>query len=310
VFAQGLALPSRLHLAMGIMSYVSSPLWLLLLIVSIVDMMSFKTLPPASYIGLQPSLPFYVSHSAELVILVVATLVLLYGPKILAVVALLESPEATRAHGGTGAVLTSAVWEAVFATLIAPVVMLQHSWYVFSILMGMATGWNPQTRTDRALPISLTVRKFGAHTVIGVAATALLWRTTPESFNWFLPLLAGLWLAIPLVLVSSSPLLGEWIRREGLFLVPSETRGSRVLGRAHALAESHQAQPGGAELVLEDARVRDLHLALLADTPLPPADPLKLWSLRERVRRGDTAAFSHDDWALFLSDPEGLKALP
>ena len=30
VFAQGLTLPSRLHMAMGIMSYVSSPLWLLL----------------------------------------------------------------------------------------------------------------------------------------------------------------------------------------------------------------------------------------------------------------------------------------
>ena len=40
VFAQGLALPSRLHLAMGIMSYVSSPLWLALLVVSVADMMS------------------------------------------------------------------------------------------------------------------------------------------------------------------------------------------------------------------------------------------------------------------------------
>jgi len=121
--------------------------------------------------------------------------------------------------------------------------------------------------------------------------------------------LAGLWLAIPLVLISSSPFLGEWLRKDGLFLVPSETRGSKVLGRAHALAKSHQAQPVRAELVLEDARVRDLHLALLADTVLPPADPLKLWSLRERVRRGDTAAFSRDDWSLLLSDPEGLKAL-
>jgi len=310
VFAQGLALPSRLHLAMGIMSYVSSPLWLLLLIVSVVDMMSYKAPPPASYIGLQPSLPFYVSHSAELVILVLATVVLLYGPKLLAVIALLESPESTRAHGGTRPVLMSAVWEAIFATLIAPIVMLQHSWYVFSILMGMATGWNVQTRTDRALPLMLVARKFAPHTVIGLVATILLWRYTPGSFNWFLPLLAGLWLAIPLVLFSSSPRLGEWMRKDRLFLVPSETRGSKVLGRAHALAKSHQAEPVRAELVLEDARVRDLHLALLADTVLPPVDPLKLWSLRERVRRGDTAAFSRDDWALFLSDPEGLKALP
>jgi membrane glycosyltransferase len=304
VFAQGLALPSRLHLAMGIMSYVSSPLWLLLLIVSIIDMMSFKA--PA---GFQPSLPFLASHEAELIVLVLATGIMLYGPKLLAVIALLENPDATRAHGGTGAVVMSALWEAVFATLIAPIVMLQHSWYVFSILMGMATGWNPQTRTDRALPVPLVIRKFAAHTLIGVAGAALLQRYAPDSFNWFLPLLAGLWLAIPLVLISSSPLLGAWMRKDGLFLVPSETRGSKVLSRAHTLAESRQALPVRAELVLEDLRVRDLHLALLAETPLPPADPLKLWSLRERVRRGGADALSREDWALLLSDAEGLKAL-
>src|SRR5882672_2766536 len=159
VFAQGLALPSRLHLAMGIMSYVSSPLWLSLLVVSVVDMMNSKPVPAAGYIGLEPMLPLSVSHAAELVVLVLATLVMLYGPKLLAVITLLESPEATRAHGGTRKVLQSAFWEAVFATLMAPIVMLQHSWFVFSILIGMATGWNAQTRADRALPLGLVIRK-------------------------------------------------------------------------------------------------------------------------------------------------------
>jgi membrane glycosyltransferase len=244
------------------------------------------------------------------VILVLATLVMLYGPKLLAVAALLESPEATRAHGGTSAVLMSAFWESLFATLMAPIVMLQHSWFVFSILMGMATGWNSQTRTDRALPLGLVARQFAVHTIIGVAVGILLSRYAPDSFNWFLPLLAGLWLAIPLVVFSSSPLLGEGARADRLFLVPSETHGSKVLGRAHALASNHQALSGPApELGLEDAAVRDLHLALLAETPAPVADPLKLWSLREQVRRGDTAAFSRDDWTLLLSDSEGLKTL-
>jgi membrane glycosyltransferase len=234
---------------------------------------------------------------------------MLYGPKVLSVIALLESPEATRAHGGTRKVLQSAFWEALFATLMAPIVMLQHSWFVFSILMGMATGWNAQTRTDRALPIALVAKKFAPHTIVGIAVTFLLQKYAQESFNWFMPLLAGLWLAIPLVLVSSSPFLGEWLRKDGLFLVPSETRGSKVLGRAHALAKSHPALPVQAQLVLEDAKVRDLHLALLAETPLPTLDPLKLWSLRERVLRGETAAFSREDWVLLLSDPEGLKTL-
>ena len=310
VFAQGLKLPSRLHLAMGIMSYVSSPLWLLLLIVSAIDMVSFRASLPAGFVGLHPSLPLSVSHAAELVVLVLATVVLLYGPKLLAVAALLESPEATRAHGGTGAVVLSMIWESLFSTLMAPIVMLQHSWYVVSIAMGMATGWNAQTRTDRVLPVNLAARKFAAHTLVGVAATFVLWRYANESFNWFVPLLAGLWLAIPLVFVSSSPLLGLATRKDGMFLVPSETRGLKVLRRAHALAgNQEELQDEAQQLVLDDVGVRDLHLALLAGAPAPFCDPARLGSLWARAARRETAAFSREDWNLLLSDSEGLKAL-
>ena len=58
------------------------------------------------------------------------------------------------------------------------------------------------------------------------------------------------------------------------------------------------------QLVLDDAGVRELHLALLTDAPAPAVDPLQLWSLRERVKRRETTSFSRDDWALLLSDPE------
>jgi membrane glycosyltransferase len=310
VFAQGLTLPSRLHLAMGIMSYVSSPLWLLLLIVSGAEVMDTRPAPPVTYVGMQPSLPLYVSHAAELGILVFATVVLLFGPKLLAVGAVLEDAALTRAHGGTRRLIFGLFWESLFSTLMAPIVMLQHSWYVFSIVMGMATGWNPQTRTDRALPLSVVARKFGVHTAIGAVAALVLWRYAPDSFSWFVPLLAGLLLSIPLALFSSSPLLGQLAREDHLFLVPSESRGLRVLDRAHALAAGHETLSDQAQqLVLDDARVRELHLALLADTPAPPVDPLLLWSLRERVKRRETASFSRDDWTLLLSDPETLRAL-
>ncbi|HEY2008027.1 MAG TPA: glucans biosynthesis glucosyltransferase MdoH [Rhizomicrobium sp.] len=311
VFAQGLTLPSRLHLAMGIMSYVSSPLWLLLLIVSGAEMASYEPAPAPTYLDLEPALPLYVSHAAELGILVFATLVLLFGPKLLAVCSVLGDAAMTRAHGGTRALMASLFWEALFSTLMAPIVMLQHSWYVFSIVMGMATGWNPQTRTDRALPLKLVAWKFAPHTLIGAAAAFWLWHYAPDYFNWFLPLLAGLTLSIPLVVLSSSPLLGQVAREDHLFLVPSESRGLRVMDRAHALSEGHEPSPDHAQqLVLEDARVRELHLALLKDAPAPAVDPLLLWSLREKLARHETASFSREDWALLLSDGETLRALP
>ena len=134
--------------------------------------MSYRP-PQADTLYRAPAIhPLYVSHAAELGILVVATLVLLFGPKLLAVAAVLEDAALTRAHGGTRALDRGLFLEALFSTLSAPVVMLQHSWYVFSILMGMSTGWNPQTRIDRALPLGLVARNFAPHTAIGAIAAS------------------------------------------------------------------------------------------------------------------------------------------
>jgi membrane glycosyltransferase len=214
----------------------------------------------------------------------------------LAVVVLLGDAEATSAHGGTGAVILDVMLESLFSTLMAPIVMLQHSWYVFTILMGMATGWGAQQRTDRALPLGFATRRFALHTLIGVVATFILWHYAPDSFAWFVPLLAGMWLAIPLVALSSSPLLGREARRDGLFLVPSETRGLKVMDRAHALATARQAHGSNV-----------CHLALLP--PTPPGDTARRGALLESARRRETAAFSRDDWTLLLSDAEALRAL-
>jgi membrane glycosyltransferase len=304
VFAQGLTLPSRLHLAMGIMSYLSSPLWLLLLIVSTLEMLRFSPGP-----GTETVLPAMVSHAAELSVLVMATIGLLFGPKLLAVLNLLEDIPATRAHGGTAAVIKSALAEAIFSTLMAPIVMLQHSWYVVTIIMGMATGWNAQTRTDRALPLALVAAKFAPHTLIGAAAAFLIYNYVPVDFDWFVPLLSGLVVSIPLVVLSSSPLLGRLAREDRFFLVPSETWGSKVLGRAHALVSGHAelaAEPQ--RLVLEDPAVRNLHLALL-NGARAAADPLQLWSAREKLRRRGPSGLSKEDWTLLLSDSDGLKTL-
>jgi hypothetical protein len=103
-------------------------------------------------------------------------------------------------------------------------------------------------------------------------------------------------------------------REDRLFLVPSETRGLRVLDRAHALAAAHAPVGAGADvraLVLEDPDLRRLHLALLADTPIPPpADPVRLAELRIQAARREFAGFTREDWSMVLSDAEGLAALP
>ena len=132
VFAQGLTLPSRLHLAMGIMSYVSSPLWLLLLIVSGAEMMGPRPAPVVGHVAcsrpcrsMSPMPPSWASWCWR-------PWCCCSGPSCWRSAAVLEDAALTRAHGGTRALVAGLFWESLFSTLMAPIVMLQHSWYVFS----------------------------------------------------------------------------------------------------------------------------------------------------------------------------------
>jgi membrane glycosyltransferase len=226
---------------------------------------------------------------------------------------LLAQPEAVKAHGGIANILRSVVLESVFATLLAPVVMLAHSWMLINILLGRATGWGTQTRDDRALPFWLVFREYWPHTLIGIVASAAFYRFAPDSLGWFAPLLLGWILSIPLVQISSSLKLGMALARDHLFLVPSETGVIPVLKRAHQLVEKREAAARAGDyrqLVLDDPEIRALHLRLLEEIPPPAEAPHpELPALIAAARRRETKSFSRQDWVALLSDSESLAAL-
>ncbi|HWY60475.1 MAG TPA: glucans biosynthesis glucosyltransferase MdoH [Rhizomicrobium sp.] len=295
LIAQGIPVPARLHMLMGVMSYISSPLWLLMLVVSALSLVPY-------------GMPADAIDHAALLQLVVATVILLYAPKLLAMGIALRDSAKVRAHGGFGPLLRSVFWEAIFATLFAPAVMLAHSWYVLTLLMGISTGWGSQVRDDRALPLWFVISRYWAPTLIGASCAALLWRFAPADLFWYAPLLAGLLLTIPLVRLTSSLRLGAWAARRGLFLIASETVKLPVLERAHRILAAHQEDGRDfRRLVLEDATVQSLHLAILHEALPPPALPQeKLAALAAAAKRRDTAGFSRGDWNALLSDPASI----
>ncbi len=311
ILAQGLKLPSRLHMALGIMSYLASPLWLLLLIVSALEMFLPSGIAPFAYVGRQPELALWVSQETPLLQLTVATLVLLYAPKLLALVVLLTNPAAVAAHGGVLSIVRSVLLESVFATLFAPVAMLSHSWFLLNILVGRATGWTTQIRSDRALPFWFVVKNYWPHTLIGILAGAALYRYAPESLPWFVPLLLGMVLAIPVVEITSSLRLGEALARAGTFLSPSETMMIPVLKHAHQLLARREGLGHASDyrqLVFDDPSVMALHLRLLKEGPPVLEMPrTQLAALAQAARRRDTGAFTRQDWMALLSDPESLE---
>ena len=103
---------------MGIMSYLASPLWLLLLIVSGLEMFLPSGIAPFTYFGRSPELPLLVPQAVPLLQLTTATLVLLYAPKLLATMVLLAQPAAVKEHGGVGGVVRSVLLESAARHLV------------------------------------------------------------------------------------------------------------------------------------------------------------------------------------------------
>jgi membrane glycosyltransferase len=227
--ARGFVLPSRLHFFNGVMTYLSSPLWLVMLILSSIEAFRVEAVAPVTYVGRYPLVTWPIPHALAFIALVAATLVLLYGPKLICCASLLRDGEACRAHGGARGLVLSVLAESAFSTLIAPIVMLSHSWFVVNFLFGRRIGWTAQRRCDGGLDWRAASRTFASHTVIALAAALAMWHYVPSALPWYGPLLAGPALAIPLCVTGSMSLLGRAALRRRLFLVPSETIGLPVL---------------------------------------------------------------------------------
>lgn len=220
---------SRLHFAMGVMSYAASPLWLLFLIATGV----------AAYLQTKQELVYFfgenwvpvwpVSFAVEMTTVLLVTLTMLFLPKLLALLLLLKDRKLLRAYGGLIGATASVLLETLFSVLTAPVLMLFQTKFVLAILMRRAVGWPPQQRGDHMTSFKEAALTHGGHTLIGVVTGVLSYWYVPAFFWWFTPVLLGLVLSIPVSMLSSSIALGQKARALNLFLTPEETYPPAVL---------------------------------------------------------------------------------
>jgi len=237
IFGQGFTTESRGHFLNGVMSYLSSPLWLAMLVLSVFVLLDQPKIAPVMYVGRYPVLALGTSHSFDFVALVMAMVLLLYGPKLLALVLVLRDADARRAHGGAMGAAASVFLEAVFSTLLAPISMLSQSAFVVRIMLGETQGWGAQFRDERRLCTLTIARAFVVHTAVGIGAAAVIYFYVPATLWWFVPLLAGPIFSIPLVRFTSSVTAGQVARRLHLFVIPAETGRVEIVQEVRALLE-------------------------------------------------------------------------
>jgi membrane glycosyltransferase len=243
---------------------------------------------------------------------------MLFLPKVLALALLLKEDRLRRAYGGMLNATLSVVLETVFSVLTAPVLMLFQTKFVLAILMRRAVGWPSQQRGDHETGFREAALTHGMQTLIGVVAGALSYQYVPAFFWWFIPVLLGLVLAIPVSMLSSSIALGRLSREWGLFLTPEETDPPAVLRYLEEnLEEDEPVLPVLREApssrfvqALTDPYVNALHLSLLPERE-PPGKRRRhyleglIHQLEEEGPDSLSAAQKRD----LIADPETLLRL-
>ena len=232
----GLHWLSRIHLLTGILSYVSSPLWLLVLIItSIVTCMEaisgYKYFPAGSH-SLFPSWPQY--RDGEIAALMSMTVTVLFLPKILGAYLTLRDRSARAAFGGTNKFILSWLIEQMLSILMAPIMMLFHSEFVVRALLGRSVGWDAQPRGDRGVSWREAFTRHRWHVAIGLVWGCTILTLAPHFIWWMLPVVVGMLISVPFTALTSRSDLGVALRRRGLLLTPEETSPPPELAAAAA----------------------------------------------------------------------------
>jgi membrane glycosyltransferase len=222
--AKGLALASRQHFAVGIFSYLASPLWLLQLLIGIIITLQATYLRPEYFTKEFVLYPEWPRFDAERSLwLFGGTMAILIAPKLFGVLLGLFDSTIRKGAGGGVLLLLSAMVEIVLSALIAPLMMLIQSRSVYEILTGKDSGWNTQRRDDGSIPLGSTARRHAGHMLLGLVATISAALLSPQLAGWMAPTLMGLVLAIPLSHASGMVSIGLGLRRLGLLRTPEET---------------------------------------------------------------------------------------
>jgi membrane glycosyltransferase len=221
---KGLLAVNRMHLLFGVMSYMASVFWLVLLLLATLEAAWLNTekwayFPDAG--SLFPTWP--VSKTFEMLGLYSITMGMLFLPKLMAMALVLADPSRRKAFGGTFRLVKSTLTELVFSVLLAPIMMFQQTQAVLNTLLGRKVTWKGQRRGDGVEDWGDALANYGTISVMGVVWALVAYQLAPDLLVWMSPVLVGLFLAVPLAVFTSQPTVGAMAKRMGWFLTPEET---------------------------------------------------------------------------------------
>ncbi len=261
---RGLHPLSRVHMAMGALAYLASPLWLMFLLVGMALALYARIFPPDYFPDGWALFPTWPQIDAQrAIVLFVLCFLVLYLPKIVGLAGFLR---ASTSRGQRLRAFPDMVGEFVLSALTAPLLMLTQTRAVWQILTGRDSGWNAQARDADRLPWPVLWRFHGRHVLVGVmlatAAGAISW----SLLAWMSPALLSMLIAVPLGAFLGSARAGAWMTRVGMLQTPEDRHPPEILRETEAMVvrlSENLAAPSSLEDLLQDDRALARHFAWL-----------------------------------------------
>ena len=304
---------SRLHLGMGVMSFVSAPLWLLFMLLGLFEAMRDR-LGWAGIDAVERSTLMDLARTPIALTLFAITMLMLLAPKLWGLLLLYFRPRRRELQGGGVRATISVAIESIIAMLVAPIMMAFHSVFVVTNLVGATVSWSAQNRGEGGTPLAVAIQAHWKHTLAGIVAGLGAWWISPGLFWWLSPILFGLVASIPLSMLVSSPMLGRWLRERGLLLIPEEADPPAVLRRhAELMAQSQRNEPAtGRDRFLQvilDPSFNAMHIALLRAYGAAPSPSPQLPLVQQLALKRGPGELTREEQFAILNDEAALRWL-
>ncbi|MCW7483179.1 glucans biosynthesis glucosyltransferase MdoH [Leptospira kanakyensis] len=219
LFGKKIPFINRIHILNGILSYLNSPIWMCYIFLSLWNYLEDNKY--LNYSMLPEEYEFFKSQIYDplYIKLLYLSLVLLFLPRILSFLSLPVLQIFKK--------FPAFLLETLFSILIAPIYMIYHSIFVFSILFNKRITWGPQNRdADSGYSLSYIFSSFFGVTILGFASAYISYAHSTMVFVLTLPIWLGWILSIPLVVFTGKE--QKWFNK---FLDPSFWKPNTTLIR-------------------------------------------------------------------------------
>jgi len=230
MFMKGFRFGHRILFLNGNLFYFSSLMWLLLLWLMTAHAIANFFHTVVYFSGERTLFPHWPVQYRELSIhLLIVTAVFLLLPKVLSVILITLTSDKVVRFGGVIRLSLSVLLETIFSTLLAPLRMIFHAWYVVLNLLGQKLVWKTQSRRSKKTTFAEAFGSYWPATCGAIVWAVIAYAVNKTLFWWVAAIVIPLLFAVPISVYCSYPSLGLFFRNHGLFLTPVETFPSKVL---------------------------------------------------------------------------------